>query len=243
MIDDREPDHIKNLTFGGLPVTVTRLDHGDVLAVDDTGTMIAIERKTPSDFLNTLRDDRLFPQLTGLRSVTPWAYLMITGALERTTDGKVVVDRGATGWSWNAIQGALLTVQELGVYMTYCAGDADYEAAILRLGSRKREGQRPIVPPRQARILNHGEAALAELPGIGAEKVFSLLDYTGTVANALQYLADPDASNGHVAGIGPITVANVRKALGLQDWQILGVLPRPGVEAPPPSVVRRSNGD
>ena len=63
MIDSREPDNIKSMKFPNIPTTVTMLDTGDILAVTDDGHTLIIERKTPDDFLNTLKDERLFPQL------------------------------------------------------------------------------------------------------------------------------------------------------------------------------------
>lgn len=224
LIDSREPEWLQQLTFGGIPTSVTMLEHGDVLLAMDSGEMIAIERKSPSDFLNTLRDDRLFPQLTGLRALTPWAYLLICGELSRGADGKVFAEGRMTGWAWAAVQGALLTAQELGVFVTYCGGDTDFEAAVLRLGRRDRTGTLRVMPPRQPSILTAGEAALASLPGIGVEKVASLLDYCGSVAVSLQYLSDPVTGNERVSGIGPVIKANVRKALGLTDGYELCVV-------------------
>ena len=58
------------------------LEYGDIWGTDDAG-MVGSSARNPDDFLNTLKDGRLFGQLAGLRALTPYAYLMITGALAR----------------------------------------------------------------------------------------------------------------------------------------------------------------
>jgi ERCC4-type nuclease len=176
MIDSREPSWVQSLTFGGIPTVVQQLDAGDVHAVTDDGCVLMIERKTPDDFLNSLQDERLFPQLTRLvenrldeqavqGKLTTWPYLMITGQFERDSHGKIVTPGRQTNWSWDAIQGALLTIQEMGVFVVQCGSDMDFEAAIMRLGKRSRDPEFKLLPPRVPNILGAGAAILASLPG------------------------------------------------------------------------------
>lgn len=223
MIDSREPEWVQQLTFGGVPTCVTFLDHGDVLTTTSDGELIAIERKTCDDFLNSLADDRLFGQLAGMRQVTPWSYLVITGTFKRGADGKLISDRGTTGWSWAAAQGAMLSAQELGVFVTFAASDADFEGTVLRIGKRSRSPEMVIAPPRVARLLSPGEATIAALPGIGIEKVNRLLEYAGYPGAALAFLTDLSVP-GNVPGIGNVTKQNVRRALGLPDWAELAII-------------------
>jgi ERCC4-type nuclease len=224
MVDSREPTWVQELKFGGLPVSVTMLDFGDIWAVTDDGQMLVIERKTPGDFLNTLAAERLFTQLDGLKRQSRYAYLLITGELQRDGNGKVIVDHGVTGWSWAAVQGALLTAQELGVFVIFCAGDMDLEAAVLRLGRRDRKPEMLVPPIRASRVLNVGETVLASLPGIGVEKVGLLLEACESPAWALAALTDNKTGYNEIPGIGPITRQNIRQALGLEDWATLAVI-------------------
>ena len=66
IIDSREPEWVQSLTFGGVPTTVMAMDECDIKAVCDDGATILVERKTSDDLLNTLKDDRLFPQMNRL---------------------------------------------------------------------------------------------------------------------------------------------------------------------------------
>jgi len=221
-IDSREPEWVRNLQFGSVPTAVTPLPAGDIWVATDDNAMLCIERKTPDDLLNTLRDERLFRQVAALRAQSQWAYVLITGNLVRSTDSKVITDR-ITGWDWNALQGALLTVQELGGLVVYCAGDTDVEAAVLRLANRRRDAV-PVCAARQARILSDAEAIIAALPGIGIERldaierVFPLneLGYMGLLA-----LTDPEPERWDIHGIGSGITRRIRKALGLHDGMYL----------------------
>ena len=82
IVDGAKPEHIRQLHFGGVSVAVAMLDAGDVWCACNDEALLAVERKTASDSLNTLRDDRLFPQLAALREVSPHAYLIICGQLQ-----------------------------------------------------------------------------------------------------------------------------------------------------------------
>ena len=220
MLDSREPDWVKSLEFSGIPKTVTMLDWGDCMAATDDGSMILVERKTPDDLLGSLRDERLFLQLSNMLLVTRYAYLMVTGELQRSHDGKVITARGETGWSWTAIQGALLTIQEIGIFVTYCAGDVDYGPAILRLGSRDRKPLLELGPAKKPRILNPSEAIVSVLPWIGIERLHSVMDYCQTPANALQALTDQDTQ---IPGVPVSVKKRIRQALGLQSYEELQV--------------------
>lgn len=215
IIDQREPAWVQALTFGGAMTACSLLDAGDLLATTDDGTLLAIERKEPSDFLNSLRDDRLWPQLAGIRAASKWAYLLITGELRRGDDGKTWADGRGTGWAWNAVQGALLQAQEMGVMVAYAANNADYEPAVLRLAARSHKPEILLPPARDPRVMSQAEQILCSLPGIGYERVGALLEYTGSPAWALSFLTDLSAE-AKVPGIGPGVKRAIRKALGFE---------------------------
>ena len=228
LIDQREGDWVKQLTFGGVPTVVTLLDAGDLLVATDDSCLLAIERKTASDLLNTLRDDRLFPQLAKLREVSPWAYLIVCGVFQPGPGGICIADGRATGWNWASVQGALLTAQEMGVHVLHVASDADYEASVIRLANRDRSALR-IAPARDVTIISEQEQVLASLPGIGGEKARALLAEFGSAHLALHYLTVWDRYWHHqgVAGIGDGIRRKVRRALGLDDelYLMAGVFP------------------
>lgn len=229
VIDDREPTWIQNLKFGGIPASIMRLDAGDVQVVTSDGAILSIERKTPDDLLNSLKDDRLLPQCARLvqdriddqisGKMTHWPYLVITGPLTATASGKVITpERGETAMSYAAVQGALLSIQEMGVMVAWCANDYEFEATVLRLSERKRD-EMFLLPPRIPTIVGPGAAFLASLPGIGIERCLQLMNWGNNVpAHILSALTDLELE---VPGIGLATKKKIRSVLGLKDGEVL----------------------
>lgn len=224
LIDQREPASIRELRFGGVPILSTLLEAGDVIATCDDGASLVIERKTATDFLNTLRDERLFPQLRRMREISPWSYLAIVGALRADIAGKAVADGRETGWNWASVAGALLTVQEIGVHVLLIETDLDFEAAIIRLANRERKTVH-VPPPRDVVQMSDELAILTAFPGVGLERASALLQSCNTPANAIEFLTDDDPAeqSERVPGVGPGIKKQVRKALGLNDAYMLSV--------------------
>jgi len=236
-IDSREPAWTQALTFGGVPTLVMALEAGDVQVVTDDDKILVIERKTPEDFLSTLKADRLFPQCVKMLETSPWAYIVITGIFECSPLGKVITLQDGfagegggynvgriSGWAWAALQGALLTVQEMGIGIVYVANDQEFEKTVIRLAARDRNVVH-ISPARLPEVLGQGQALIASLPGIGIERSKAVLEYTGTPAWALTWLTELDSEE-KVPGIGAVTKAGVRRALGLSESEKLSVISR-----------------
>lgn len=225
IVDSREPDWARSLTFGGVPTVVMALDSGDVWATCSDHCTVLIERKTPSDLLSTLRQKRFFPQCAKMLEVTPWSYVVITGILYHDRTGMVTISgAGHTGWRFDDVQGALLTAQEMGVGVLTCGSDADFEATVIRLCNRER-GTVRIKPPREGYLLRNGEAALAALPGIGTDRVKALTTAFGSVANILEWLTNLGDTR-TVPGVADGTKQGVRRALGMQNGERLLSVPQ-----------------
>jgi ERCC4-type nuclease len=223
LVDNREPQHIQALRFGGVPVAPTMLDVGDLWASCDDGQMLGVERKAPNDLLASIRDGRLFQQCAALRERFQWAYLVVTGILTDSLDGHVVTNNRTSGWRWTDVQGALLTVQELGVAVVYCAGDEQYEDTVLRLARRERQAEKVLAPRTQSRVLTPAEQILTSLPGIGLERAQRILEhFGGNPAYALAWLTWLKTVL-EIDGIGDGTKHQVRRALGLEPDQWLTV--------------------
>ena len=215
MIDQREPAWGQKLTFGCSTVGVGLLDTADVwLYCDDATPLILVERKQTSDLLNTLRDDRLFPQLEAMRRTSPWCYLVICGLFLPDKDGKVIVDGHDSGWAWASVQGALLTAQEIGVSVLHVAEDLHFEAAVMRLAARDRRSLR-VQPAREVELLSEAEVILTSFPGIGEQMATTLLQACGSAAFAIDALTSLSKST--IPGLGPETKRKARRALGLAD--------------------------
>jgi ERCC4-type nuclease len=219
-VDSREPLTISGLDFGA-PATITMLDTGDFLGVCADGSVILCERKEVGDLLNSIADGRLFDQCRRLREATSWAYLVVTGSLQPAMNGKTLANGRQFEWEWSSIQGSLLTVQELGVCIVYCA-EHEYVATLTRLANRAR-GPVRIAPHRSAIPLTPGERILTSLPGIGDQLAQRILVYCPSPAWALAMLTDVTLP-ANVPGIGPGIRAGVRRALGLPEDMSMSVV-------------------
>lgn len=227
IIDSREPDWVKQLNFGDIPTSVQLLEQGDLMAASNDGELILVERKTPDDFLNSLKSDRLMLQLANMLTVTRWAYLMITGEFKLGVNGEVVTSR-VTGWNWDAVQGAILSIQEMGVYVVHCQGDEDYEAAIIRLGNRDRSKVAPVPPAKQPHVYTQAEAVLAALPGIGFKRLKPVLDAGGgSPAWAIALLTNLDEVE-KFPGVPYGVRQRIRNVLGLKTNEMLAINVRDG---------------
>jgi ERCC4-type nuclease len=222
LIDSREPAWVQALDFNA-PKMNGPCEAGDAWAITSDEYTLIIERKTPDDFLQSLKDGRLFEQVRRLgeyryqaqlkgEKPTMLPYLVITGAFTPGSDGKVYTSR-QTGWSFAAVMGAILSIQEAGVYVVFCNGDNDYRDCILRLASRDRSETLDILPQRPIELLGPKETVVASLPGIGIERAKAALEWGGWhLGWTLVGLTDPSLEKSPV----PRTVrANIRALFGL----------------------------
>jgi len=219
MIDSREPQSVQHLNTGAV---VTALDVGDLWATTDDGHILIIERKTTEDLLASIKDERLFTQAAALADKRKenqmyYPYLVVEGFISSDNQGKVITNRGVTGWNYNAVMGALLTVQEMGIPIVYCR-EGDYLGCVKRLGDRSRDAV-TIYPSRATHALGDGAAVLLALPGIGPEMLNRIWQETTTLANALCILSDPLADSSVPAG----TRKRIRKVMGLKDQFLIAI--------------------
>ena len=234
LIDSREPQWVQDLTFGDVPTAVTALDYGDLHVLCEDDCTLVIERKTPDDFLNSLKDDRLFVQSAKCAQArleaqlrwdtvdTIWPYIVITGQFYPAENGKTITPRGVTGWNWNSVMGALLTIQEMGTAVVFAASDNEYEKLVISLSNRSHKPETQILPPKPPSILSPGHQILASLPGIGLERLKTVMDYAGGLPGwALVGLTDTDLD---YKGIPKNTQRAIRAALKLKSNERLEIV-------------------
>ena len=136
----------------------------------------------------------------------------------------MVVDGGlVTGWKMRSVQGALLTIQEIGVVVTYCDGDRKFASTCEWLAGRDRTSIKVRPQRRDVVMQSPAEAFLCALPDILEKRAAALLKYAGTAAWAIDWLTRYEMPADRVPGIGNGIRRNVRAALGLADNEYLAV--------------------
>ncbi len=221
LLDSREPLWVQGLGFGDVPMSVTALSTGDAwLSVEDA--VIIVERKTFPDLLGSIQDESMFNQVARMVKLSPWCYLVVQGRGQLSQDGKHVTHAGLPNpWLVHRVEGALATIQQLGVTVVRIGAQPhNYHAALLWLAGRKR-GEVKVAPRREAVMQSSGERVLCSLPGISEIKAQALLAHCATAAWAFVYLTGE--GGGKVPGIGLATKEAARQALGLEDDQTLEV--------------------
>jgi hypothetical protein len=202
------------LLHGPPPVTLPLGDSNAMLLMCADGAMLTARYMTTSELFDLLRTSRLIPTMLQLRERSAWPYLLLSGLTQPTGSGKVMHNGTPSGLAWSAMQGALLSIQELGVGVLTLQSDRYIADTLFTLANRDRSTRR-VRPPRDALFVTPAEDMLLALPGIGEDRLAQLLRFTnGSVAAAIDALTDPRCD---VPGIGPETKKKVRQALGLSD--------------------------
>ena len=223
VVDSREPEEVRSL-FRPFPHTVEALPAGDAMLVTDDNAILLVERKAGMDLASSIQDGRLFHQAAAMRELTPYSYLIVTESIWGDPQhGNTWIDGRARGWPWASVQGALLTVQELGLHVVQLHRPDDYARAVQRLADRKRDTLR-LPPLRASTALSEQEAILGALPGVGEVHTKSLLNYCGTAAWSVAYLTMLDKPTKEAPGIGPSTRARIRHAFGLKPNEQLSII-------------------
>lgn len=219
VIDSREPDWVKNLEWFGAEKSVTCMDAGDLLAVCEDGTGLLIERKTPTDFLGSMISQRMLIQsalkLAPYRAMGFWPYVMITGDFYISNRGKTQYLRGGmmmeSQVSFDSVWGELLSIQELGVFVTFAKSNRDYEDAVLRLSNRNRADLKTIPPAkRHGQQLGIEASILSSLPGIGETRALKICEQYTPIDFIIKLSRDEKP-----AGITGKTRKRILSALGI----------------------------
>ncbi len=178
------------------------------------GNILAIERKTPRDFLDSIKDRRLFNQVADMVQKTQWAYVVIEGYFWPSNGGFVETsEHQMTTWNWNALQGALLSIQELGCGVIY---NHDFHGSIERLVSRSRNDIK-IPQRREPYIFSEKEQVLMSLPDIGSKKAQEYLKIHGdNLALAITNLMAQNNGKEYLPGWGEKSRQNLIDLFGMR---------------------------
>jgi ERCC4-type nuclease len=60
---------------------VQTLETGDLHIATDDDKLLIVERKAAMDFVNSIKDGRLFNQVARAKQITPYVYVVIVGSI------------------------------------------------------------------------------------------------------------------------------------------------------------------
>jgi DNA excision repair protein ERCC-4 len=185
VIDDREPISVEKalLAKGNLLVQRKRLDLGDYIFDND----LIVERKTILDFCTSIKDGRLFKQISRLANSKIPGILILEG---RQKDFK------KTDFSLSAIQGIMISIS-LGFKIPILRSKGIEETVSIMLQGYKQltkesiEVKRVYSPKlryrkRKDQLLIYKVHVLEGFPGIGSERASLLLEKFQTLDRVFQ---------------------------------------------------------
>lgn len=194
-------------------------------AACDAGLLV--QRKSGRDLTGSIPvlSDILFRMLAW--TSRPW--LLAVCDVKSDAKGQAIVDGQETGFSHNALQGALEAWQLRGGYVTILSRDTLIAPWLSRQLDRLRKPDddvKTLAPrPVQQSVVGDDKpwrAMFTALPGCGAEIAGRLADECGSPACVLERISDPSwlqPKGARPNGVGTLTVRKWREYLGLtEDW-------------------------
>jgi len=178
IIDYREKNSLvaSELSHLGAEIEFKELKVGDYIIKN-----ITIERKTVSDFINSMINRRLINQIEELQQY-PDKLLIIEG----TDEQELYNDDNHLGVNSNAIRGFLLSIVLKHKIPTILAKDYKDTARFIYILSKKQEKEQGINPKKRAKnIKEQTQYILEGFPGIGPKGAKKLLKEFGSIKNII----------------------------------------------------------
>lgn len=188
---------------------------------------LLVQRKTGRDLSSSI--PKLNDILFRMRQWTSRPYLLFVGVISRTRDGNAMIDNQDTGFSWNAVDGAIQFWQLRGGMYANVPNDSYISDWVNGWLNRLRElnqsdykelqyrmPQQVLVKPDWTSFLINARV------GIGEEKASVLKEWFPDLGDALCFLSDYDSLElQSLKGFGESHVRKTKQLLGLDDNEIL----------------------
>lgn len=175
LVDTREhvEEVVRGIKEGGCGVVKTKLEAGDYVA----GGFV-FERKSASDFVNSIIEGRLFDQVTRLKNSGLKPIVVVEGDLWKELRHREI--------SPNAVLGAQLAVYTMGVGIVYTA-DEEQTGSLLCIAAKRGTGKgvKTPTPKKTVDVRSLQISLLASLPGVGPKRAEELLKRYRTPLNAI----------------------------------------------------------
>jgi len=146
----------------------------------------------------------LYTQLNAIQGITKHVYLVVVG----------------TGFP-----SQFLAIQEMGIFTVSLDSYDRLTGFIKFIAQPKRRQEKKLLPARNIRVFTPAEQILMTIPGLGPAKVGSILNYYGSLANAMSVLSWYDGDLDMPGVVSKQTIHDWREILGLPDGNIILNIP------------------
>ncbi len=223
-------------------VIISNLKCGDVNIPMDDGSVLAIERKAPYDFLASIADGRIFEQVESMALHAKYSAFIVTGKFTYTDKSDMCCIEGEnTNWKGSAVRATMTVIQFSGCPIIFCP-ESKYAEMIAELYNtvNKPDERRGI---RKNRIItfppvDNRVQLMAQFPGIGLKLAESAMHWVKVMENDtsedeypsialtfhwLSIMAQIDKGS-RPEGWGAKKILTFRKFMGLSSNQYIGVI-------------------
>jgi ERCC4-type nuclease len=207
IVDTREASKasklVKALERRGVNIEKQALPYGDYFIPKEPAI---IERKSVTDFVNTLKQGRLFEQLSGLKSIDAKPFLIL--------EGRITTLRRYTKFSFESIYGLLLSIERDWGIPIVPTENMGFTSIVLYLMAKKAEESgkpthRLVMKPKLDSLDKKARFIVESLPEISSVKAEALLKHFGSVKAIFDNIEQIDK----VEGIGSKTKEEVLKVI------------------------------
>ncbi|MFH1447526.1 MAG: ERCC4 domain-containing protein [Candidatus Micrarchaeota archaeon] len=199
-IDDREtPELADDLKELGARTVVRRLDVGDAILSE----RVVAERKTRSDFEQSIIDGRLFQQATRMAEQFERAILIV--------EGESFEERVKRGALLGAIASLMVDHGIPVMFTRSLEGTAEFLFAVARREQLMEKHDVRLLGTKKARTLSEQQQLIIEcLPGVGPKRAKELLRYFYSVENIMNAT---ETELLEIGGMGKKRMSDIRKVV------------------------------
>jgi len=230
-VDDRvgSKELVKYFDDMGIRAELSHLDAGDVCWVGE-GSVVGVERKTVSDFVNSCLSGRLGEQLVKMKEDYDVAYLLIEGRYKEGRSGVLLVPRRGGWWElkgrkfrYSQFLQMLSTAQIVGgmnlLFTEGVKGTVRVLCELYKWWRKPPEKHRSCLPQQKCntrRIYRSSieERIAAQIPGIGFEKARVVAKHFGCVWNMVTASEEEWME---VEGVGRAIAKSARRVFGRRN--------------------------
>jgi ERCC4-type nuclease len=200
LLDTRESSETKEILGLFLKSEEMMLPVGDILVNDS----VCFEHKTPSDFISSVFDGRLFTQISAMQNNYPHSFVLISGTLTEILETAEMMNR------YSSILAAVCSCYTRGCPIIFCDTLVNLSEIVKVLGEKLTDGKTRSRPIEKTKLSDKRLQLICSFKGVNETRGVALLDHFGTVSNVLN-ASSSDLQEVH--NIGEVTADNMRAVL------------------------------
>lgn len=200
LLDTRESPETKEILSLFLKSETAMLEVGDILYNND----VVYEHKTPSDFISSVFDGRLFTQISAMQNNYPHSFVLVSGTLTEILETAEMMNH------YSSILAAVCSCYTRNCPIIFTDNLTNLAEIVKVLGEKLSDGKVRSRPVEKTKMEDKRLQLICSFSGVNETRGIALLKHFGTVSNILN-ASSSDLQEVH--GIGKVTADNMRAVL------------------------------